>query len=274
MIYNNNFSDDQIIENIRAEVYNISTKDKYTIIHDAILTERCELLEYLLERDCFVYSVDNEYSVYELCVLRQNFKAFEILNNYRPLSEFASDRSLNIAVMLNLPLRHIKRIISFVSDINLIDNRNMTCVDWAIQHCNVSTLLFLLENDAKIQHIEDTQYCLYTAVGDSNFEAVEMLISYGADVNGFDEVPLSLAIYNGVYEMAILLLTNGANINQRDVYGKTEAHYSAIRNDKVALFFLQQNGANFDILDNEGITPKDILDNSKLREKLYNEWYG
>lgn len=274
MIYNNNFSDNQIIENIREEIHNISTRDKYTIIHDAILTERCELLEYLLDSDCFVYSVDNEYSVYELCVLRQNFKAFEILNNYRPLSEFASDCSLNIAVMLNLPLKHIKRITSFISDINLIDSRNMTCVDWAIQHYNISTLTFLLENNAKIQHVEDTQYCLCTAVGDSNFEAVEMLISYGADVNGFDEVPLSLAIYNGVYEMALLLLTNGANINQRDVYGKTEAHYSAIRNDKVALFFLQQNGADFDILDNEGITPKDILDNSTLREKLYNEWYG
>lgn len=271
MVYNFKLSDDEFIENLNKKASGFSDIEKYDLLVTAIYEERFKLLKFLLKSDIFVYSIDGSTSIYEHCVFRQNFKAFDLINRYKPVTMFRDDSSLNIAVMYNLPLKRIKKLYKCGCSLNVVDYRSMTCVDWAIQQKNNTILRFLLENGAKILHQEE-QHCLSVAVSDNNLEAVKLLLKFGVDLNEPRDLPLMLALQSGFYEMADFLLENGADINKKDTEGNTALFYTAVKDDKAGLFFLLKRGAD-EYLSSNGITLVKLLNDSSLREKLYSYWY-
>jgi hypothetical protein len=77
---------------------------------------------------------------------------------------------------------------------------------------------------------------LYDAVlkGDSNIEAVYMLLDRGANVNEtgkYGKTPLHIAAENGYNGIAFALISAGANINARDEKGCTPLHWAGMYGD-------------------------------------------
>ena len=69
-----------------------------------------------------------------------------------------------------------------------------------------------------------------------------------------------------------MLLKYGADINSTDNDGRTALFYAKVRNNHDLIEFLLNHGADTSVVDNEGISVKD-LDNEEIRSRLYEELY-
>ncbi len=112
---------------------------------------------------------------------------------------------------------------------------------------------------------------LQEAVCGSQMEAVNLLLSRGADVHSKDDrgwTPLQEATYNSTPEMVQLLLAHGADVNTCDDSGRTPLHYAAEDGYADIVALLLQNGANIDAKDNAGRTAMQLaLDESVITVK-------
>lgn len=268
------YDEDKIIKKIMLEKDILTEADKYKLIYDAIMFESENVLKTLLANDCFTYKIQDEPSVYELCIYRQNMTAFRILNFYYNLKEYTKDESFSLAVALNLPYMYIKEVFDSTADINVIGIRNGTALDWAVQNKNNEVLKLLADNHADFNIETESQNNLCLAAADGNYYAVKILIENGANVNGSrGEVPLILALHYDNYYIAEYLLKCGADIDAQDDDGRTSLHYCIIKYDVHKIEFLLKNGANIDKIDNYGISAKFLLENEDFRKKLFTELY-
>lgn len=102
---------------------------------------------------------------------------------------------------------------------------------------------------------------------DYDKEIVKLLVAKGADFNKFYAFkgtwPLTMAVKNNCVEVVETLLTNGADIEAKDVQtGRTALHQAFLMynqyNTKLADLLLKK-GANRNALDNKGLKPPDML---------------
>lgn len=75
-----------------------------------------------------------------------------------------------------------------------------------------------------------------------------------------------MACIDGNYEIVALLLKYGAAINCRDSEGRTALFYAKARRRKKIQEILIEAGASVDLIDNFGISMKD-LDRQEVRKK-------
>lgn len=268
------YNEAEIIKRISSSV-DIGEKEIYELLSNAILFNNITILKYLLEKGLFVYSINDELSVFELCIQRQNFKALELLDMFKSLKNFKKDSSLVIAVMLNLPLRFIKKLIGMVADINALDRENGNAINWALQNKNNEVLELLLENGADPQLKTDFQNNLSFACSDRNIEAVNLLLEYGADINFSEETSaLSMALcYNNFY-IADLLISKGIELNLKNSDGRTPLYDSAVRKEYYKCDYLINHGADIKAMDKFGISPEMLLSNDELTELLLIDYDG
>jgi ankyrin repeat protein len=105
----------------------------------------------------------------------------------------------------------------------------------AIDEGNYESVKFLIGRGAEVNFVDDEGYSpIHTMVGSKhgNKEAIlKLLLSCGADINirGLDSrTPLHLAVYEGDYEMASILVKKGADIHKNlNMWGETESSYEA-----------------------------------------------
>jgi FOG: Ankyrin repeat len=94
---------------------------------------------------------------------------------------------------------------------------------------------------------------LYYAIMCENIEAVDILLSYGADVDLYDETsgydsPLFMAIDYEFHEIITLLVSYEANVNAINQYGATPILW-ATRMDAITFKHLIENGADVTAID-------------------------
>jgi ankyrin repeat protein len=90
-----------------------------------------------------------------------------------------------------------------------------------------------------------------------HFSFIQKAIEYGVEIDAKDNdgtTPLQYAIFNGLYNIAVVLLKNGANPNAVDIKGRTSLHY-AVFQDKIPYFeLLFHYGSKIDTKDVYGYT--------------------
>ena len=104
---------------------------------------------------------------------------------------------------------------------------------------------------------------LIQSVYERDYSRVEELLGRqeGVDVNAQDEegtTALQLACYQNryqSYDIAKLLITNGAKVNIKNKRGETPLHMTTLNDDVEFTKLLIENGANVNVKDNEGETP-------------------
>ncbi|MGI9653510.1 ankyrin repeat domain-containing protein [Chryseobacterium sp. RLHN22] len=96
----------------------------------------------------------------------------------------------------------------------------------ALWQTNFEITKYLVENgaDVNIQRDNGETALLVAVWNEKNLNAVDLLIQKGADVNQTNDdkqTPLLKAIQYNLYDIAVLLLKNGASTDVKDFYGHT-----------------------------------------------------
>ena len=103
---------------------------------------------------------------------------------------------------------------------------------------------------------------LKEAVKRNNFQDVHELIANGIDINevskALQQTLLHLAAGLGHDQIAELLISNGANIDAKDLKGSTPLHYAVGHNRIKTVKSLIENGANIHALTSLEVTPLDL----------------
>ncbi|KAK7967599.1 AGC PKA kinase [Apiospora aurea] len=136
------------------------------------------------------------------------------------------------------------------------DVEGWTALDWAITGRHYDTAKVLLAHYSQASEVARLNKSLMLAAEAGNDEAVEILLSKGADVNGIDEegsTALDFAVSEGKEEVVRLLLERGANPNSGDNYGHTSLHW-ALAHPFIAMLLLQY-GATIDVKNRQKQTP-------------------
>ena len=80
--------------------------------------------------------------------------------------------------------------------------------------------------------------------------------------------PLIQAVQSGHMRLIGQLIRGGNEINAIDAWGRTATHYAVARNNRKALKFLLDNGADANLADNDGNTPLDMWHKHENKEML------
>jgi ankyrin repeat protein len=123
---------------------------------------------------------------------------------------------------------------------------------------------FLLERGSTPAH------CLWAASFNGDYDAMRLLVAHGANPNARhpEGSPFMGAIKWSRFEAAEVLLDLGADIDERDDHGMTALHYMLKKNSPVAAFRrLAARGARGDIPDASGRTAIEIL--SRKRDPAF-----
>ena len=119
-----------------------------------------------------------------------------------------------------------------------------------------------IKNLVNFQELEYNNSILHFVAYNDVSDAVEMLLSYGANPNIRninEETPIHWATSMGSLKSLSILVKGGGNINIQDASGGTALHTAAILGNPEAVPFLLNNGCDDTILDADGHTALDIV---------------
>ncbi len=126
---------------------------------------------------------------------------------------------------------------------------NSTPFHRAVRKGDIDQVRAALRANPELARAKDTDRDNSTALGQAihsgQFDLVELLLDYGAEINGTDRSghsPLHLATEMGRKDLVELLLARQANIEARTLKGETALHIAARRNQfKVARVLLESH---------------------------------
>jgi ankyrin repeat protein len=155
--------------------------------------------------------------------------------------------------------KKIEELLAQGANVNAKDYNGMTALDYAVHVCqSVETVELLVAKGAALNAASNIGWTpLHIAAAGSKTELVRLLIAHGADVTAKDKegrTPLNLANND---EKVALLLSNGADINDRSPAGYTQMHKVAHLGSKNLAELLLAKGFSLgiDIKLNTGETP-------------------
>ena len=189
-----------------------------------------------------------------------------------------------------------KLLIQLGANVNVKDHYEYTPLHHSIMFNQIEFAKLLLNNGSHVENPRSGHQPIHSAVWAKYLEATKLLIDHGANVNlkdfrnnspiyyavkrnAIDMVKLLLengavvedneedktlltwAIDEGHIEIAKVLITNGVNVNTKDLKGNCPIHYAAKRNSIDVVKLLIENGASIHDKSDEGVTPFDLAIN-------------
>lgn len=140
---------------------------------------------------------------------------------------------------------------------------------YAAQENQVEIAQLLIQHGANVNELDDEgQTPLFIAAEEGNDSFAELLLQHGADVDCTNDVtPYYISCVLEQYKMADLLLQFGADINKKDKDGRTPLFYATLYKKERLVHNLMEHNADVSIVDNQGISIKD-MDKKSVRRKL------
>ncbi|UOX38729.1 ankyrin repeat containing protein [Finch poxvirus] len=202
-----------------AEI-DVIDKNGYTPLRYAVINGNLELTRLLLSRGADITLCYDDLTIFEVSALSPNVDVVkEIVKTYG--CDIYSD------ILIDASERGYASVIKYLLDIGL-DIKTNSCGETA----------------------------LHRAASVGSLEVVEVLVSYGADVNARDITGSTPLISASPYvDTAKLLLEKGANINIADVNGYTALHNAARYGSLESIYLFLSYGIDVDIKDKIGNTP-------------------
>ncbi|KAJ5078566.1 palmitoyltransferase hip14 [Anaeramoeba ignava] len=148
-----------------------------------------------------------------------------------------------------------------------IDNSNYvqsTPLHLACTKDSVSIIKLLLENGADLYKTDEIQStAIHVATQCNAYLVVQYLISNYPEIVDLpdqfqNQTPLHWASHRGNYDIAVLLIKNGANINKQDNTGNTPLHLACKHGNRKIVELLLKNNTDFLIKNNSQETPIDL----------------
>lgn len=181
------------------------------------------------------------------------------------LASAASQEELDQSVMdsaENCDTGEMERLINAGANIHATNQLGETVLLHALGHPECMTFVIKkgVSVDARIGHFQtenDQATSLMMASGTDDPESVPVLIDAGADVNARNitgKTPIMFAAENAAIKTIGLLLAGGADINQRDLRGRTALMLAACSGENSAevVQFLMNKSADIDARDRRG----------------------
>ena len=128
----------------------------------------------------------------------------------------------------------------------------------------------LMKTDKKIPHNEKTSIIFIQAIRDKNYNKVIDMVQnnflLALDYDDFNQTPLHWCAKRNVYQCISLLVSKGADINAKDLAGRTPMHIAVQNNAIDSLEVILYELGNPFIKDNTGLMPIDYSnDNSDIK---------
>ena len=126
-------------------------------------------------------------------------------------------------------------------------------------HGKLARVKELLEEDSLLVSIRDAKNLtpLHVAASRGQDEVIQLLLDYGADINGPSDVgewtPMVFAAYRGHFDAVRVLIKNGAGVTEAD---GNPIHYAGQRKHKEICHLLVVHGAIDDLVESDD---KDLL---------------
>ncbi|PRD22307.1 UNVERIFIED_CONTAM: Ank3 [Trichonephila clavipes] len=168
----------------------------------------------------------------------------------------------SLAIIINAMKITSENIIDYKptegNDLNFKDNFGCTALHLSSKNEHLDVIKLLIRNGAVINiwnNIHDSP--LFLAIENGNFEIIEFLIAEGADINltnFFGFKALHFSILHRKKEVVAYLIQKGANIND-PCYRQTPLQLAVQNNDFEMAQVLINNGAEIDAESDSGLTP-------------------
>ena len=239
---------------------------------DASRKSHIILVEDIIEKESYIfcgYIVENKTA---------NIKNYLSVNKYEiwkyRSKDFNNETVLHLAIktrdisIISSILKYCQEKLSaedFKKFINEKNEKGVVALHYASFLGNVDIIKYLINYGADIKALttNDLNVIHYAAQGNQPNSLMYFYLFHRdkiklekTDIKG--STPLHWASYSSAFEMALYLLTYGANINSQDKSGNTPLHLATLKNCHKIVQRLLQKGAVITIRNKENDTPIDI----------------
>lgn len=257
-------------------IESIDKKNKNTLLLSAIADDNLEVVRFLISKGADVNGNRNAaFYPLERAAMSGNIDIVHALDTTGKLNYYRKgDQSLIYSIAFDDSIDICVFLLSKGMDVNTKDSDDYTALHWAVQRQNLKIVQTLINYGANVNVVDsDGQTPLYQATGDNDIDGVKLLLNCGASVDLTGNcTPFMIACALDHYEIAMELVRYGANVNFKDIDGRTALFYCKIRQNNKMENFLLSIGASANITDKFGISIRE-LENENIRIPLYHELY-
>lgn len=259
--------------NIIKSIIKTDIENIINILYLSIEYDIPEIIEYIFKKVSPDFCYNCDYTPLEYACLCGKIDSVKIIINHKA-AYIGKDNSLLYAASYGES--EIYQILLKNSyDVNMSDNDGWNSCHWAAQENNVNIAKIALNYGCDINALNKKGFTpLYIASAENNIEMVCFLLDNNAVPDLSEDVtPLIIACSYGNYQSAELLIRYGADVNGTDSDNRTPLFYATLYGYPEIKEMLLSNGASGKIKDKYGIAPDDLNDTSIL-ERLRIELYG
>jgi len=247
-----------------------------SLLHFAIQLGYKEVASYLIDRYNDLSSTKKGCGALHVAVKQSPYFVNLLLDNGMPVDTkiHGNGRTpLHIAVNENKE-ENVRLLLEHKADINSVDKYGETPIQVAISKGFSGITKTIVEHAKKEETAINFDKLLVYAIDKGRREnVIEMLVDYGANVNGkhrSGNTYLQSAIKSKLSNLALILIKKGANIHQRYKENITPLHLAVLSELDCVVKLLVENGVDINAFDNNDQTPLYYAakNNSPLMVKL------
>lgn len=204
------------------------------------------------------------------------FEQIKFLLNNRAINNLSEPSKKSTEGASNGDL--LKILLGNEKNINIVDEQDMTYLDYAVYNSDLQMADFLLQQGAVIDYklVENKEPLIYVAAYRDDFEMVKLLLEYGADPDArIDDGSTALFMASLMENLDIIkeLVKSGANVNAVNK-NKISVFYEVIRRFDFIKFImsggLNSNNEILEFLLQNGVNPNtDLRNDENNNDELY-----